>query len=113
MVNDPSDLWVIVIAYSLMGIGGGIGANTAQTTSLMDFEGNDTHKASVIWNINRQMSFSIGAAFFLMVFNLLSKHFDTTQAYHMTFAVAALLGLCPLFQLSQLNTQKGLSCTTK
>jgi len=113
LVNDPSDFLVIVIAYSLMGIGGGIGANTAQTTSLMDFEGYDTHKASVIWNINRQMSFSIGAAFFLMVFNLLSKHFDTTQAYHMTFAVAALLGLCPLFQLSQLNTKKGLSCTTK
>jgi EmrB/QacA subfamily drug resistance transporter len=113
LVNDSADFLVIVIAYSLMGIGGGIGANTAQTTSLMDFEGFDTHKASVIWNINRQMSFSIGAAFFLMVFNLLSKHFDTTQAYHMTFAVAALLGLCPLFQLSQLNTKKGLSCTTK
>ncbi|WP_458368869.1 MFS transporter [Pseudomonas mandelii] len=106
MVNDPSDLWVIVIAYSLMGIGGGIGANTAQTTSLMDFEGNDTHKASVIWNINRQMSFSIGAALFLMVSNLLLKHFDTTQAYHATFAIAALVGLFPLFQLSQLNIQK-------
>ncbi|MGH8332238.1 MAG: MFS transporter [Pseudomonas fluorescens] len=106
LVNSPSDLLVIVIAYSLMGIGGGIGANTAQTTSLMDFEGSDTHKASVIWNINRQMSFSIGAALFLMVFNLLSKHFDTTQAYHATFAIAALLGLLPLFQLSQLNTPK-------
>lgn len=106
LVNEPSDYLVLVIAYSLMGIGGGIGANTAQTTSLMDFEGNDTHKASVIWNINRQMSFSIGAAFFLMVFNLLLKHFDTTQAYHVTFAIAALAGLLPLFQLSQLNTQK-------
>lgn len=106
LVNDSSDFLVIVIAYSLMGIGGGIGANTAQTTSLMDFEGNDTHKASVIWNINRQMSFSIGAALFLLVFNLLLKHFDTTQAYHVTFAIAALVGLLPLFQLSQLNTQK-------
>ncbi|MGG7648844.1 MFS transporter [Pseudomonas sp. ES4] len=106
LVNDPKDFLAIVIAYSLMGIGGGIGANTAQTTSLMDFEGNDTHKASVIWNINRQMSFSIGAALFLMIFNLLLKHFDTTQAYHVTFAIAALVGLFPLFRLSQLNTQK-------
>lgn len=106
LVNAPTDLWVIVIAYSLMGIGGGIGANTAQTTSLMDFAGGDTHKASVIWNINRQMSFSLGAALFLMIFNVLLKQFDTTQAYHATFAIAALVGLFPLFQMSQLNPPK-------
>lgn len=41
-----------------------------------------------------------------MVSNLLLKHFDTTQAYHATFAIAALVGLFPLFQLSQLNIQK-------
>ncbi|MFJ2463381.1 MFS transporter [Pseudomonas sp. NPDC087615] len=106
LVNAPTDLWVIVIAYSLMGIGGGIGANTAQTTSLMDFAGGDTHKASVIWNINRQMSFSLGAALFLMIFNLLLKPFDTTAAYHATFAIAALVGLFPLFLMSQLNPVK-------
>ncbi|POA46347.1 MFS transporter [Pseudomonas sp. MPR-ANC1] len=105
-VNAPSDLWLIVIAYSLMGIGGGIGANTAQTTSLMDFNGSDTHKASVIWNINRQLSFSLGAALFLMIFNLLLKPFDTPSAYHATFAIAALVGLVPLFLMSQLNPAK-------
>lgn len=105
-VNAPMDLWLIVIAYSLMGIGGGIGANTAQTTSLMDFNGSDTHKASVIWNINRQLSFSLGAALFLMIFNLLLKPFDTPSAYHATFAIAALVGLLPLFLMSQLNPAK-------
>ncbi|BBP72637.1 MFS transporter [Pseudomonas sp. Seg1] len=105
-VNAPSDLWLIVIAYSLMGIGGGIGANTAQTTSLMDFNGSDTHKASVIWNINRQLSFSLGAALFLMIFNLLLKPFDAPSAYHATFAIAALVGLFPLFLMSQLNPAK-------
>ncbi|WP_347929271.1 MFS transporter [Pseudomonas helvetica] len=106
LVNSPSDLPVIIIAYCLMGIGGGIGANTAQTTSLMDFEGDATHKGSVIWNINRQMSFSIGAALFLMIYNLLLKHLESTQAYHLTFAIAALIGLFPLLQMSNLNTRK-------
>ena len=105
-VNHPADLWIIVSAYSLMGVGGGIGANTAQTTSLMDFAGSDTHQASVIWNINRQLSFSLGAALFLMVFNLLLKQLDTTAAYHATFAIAALAGLLPFLQLSQLNPNK-------
>lgn len=105
-VNRPDDLWLIVGAYSLMGIGGGIGANTAQTTSLMDFSGSDTHKASVIWNINRQMSFSLGAALCLMIFNLLLKPLQPTAAYHASFAIAALIGLLPLFQMSQLNPAK-------
>lgn len=105
-VTAPADLWVIVIAYSLMGIGGGIGANTAQTTALMDFSGSDTHKASVIWNINRQLAFSLGAALFLMIFNLLLKPLGTHGAYHATFAIAALAGLFPLFLMNQLNPAK-------
>lgn len=106
LVHAPTDLWLIMIAYSLMGIGGGIGANTAQTTSLMDFAGGDTHKASVIWNINRQMSFSLGAALFLMIFNVLLQPLGTTPAYHATFAIAALVGLLPLLQIKQLNRAK-------
>ncbi|KQT63042.1 MULTISPECIES: MFS transporter [unclassified Pseudomonas] len=106
LVNEPTDLWLIMIAYSLMGIGGGIGANTAQTTSLMDFTGGDTHKASVIWNINRQMSFSLGAALFLMIFNVLLPPLGTTPAYQATFAIAALVGLLPLLQMNQLPCAK-------
>lgn len=106
LVNAPTDLWLIMIAYSLMGIGGGIGANTAQTTSLMDFTGGDTHKASVIWNINRQMSFSLGAALFLMIFNVLLPTLGTTPAYQATFAIAALVGLLPLLQMNQLPPAK-------
>ncbi len=106
LVDVPGDLWLIVSAYSLMGIGGGIGANTAQTTSLMDFAGGDTHKASVIWNINRQVSFSLGAALFLMIFNVLLEPFGPPHAYHATFAIAALVGLLPLLLMNQLNPAK-------
>ncbi|CAI8765125.1 MFS transporter [Pseudomonas chlororaphis] len=106
LVDSAADLPIIVIAYCLMGIGGGIGANTAQTTSLMDFQGADTHKGSVIWNINRQMSFSIGAALFLMIYNLLLASLASTPAYHLTFVIAAVMGLLPLLQMSNLTTQK-------
>ena len=106
LVNAPTDLWVIVIAYSLMGIGGGIGANTAQTTSLMDFNGSDTHKASVIWNINRQMAFSLGAALLLMLYNLLLRYLDALAAYHLSLLLAALAGLLPLPALGRLTPKK-------
>jgi EmrB/QacA subfamily drug resistance transporter len=105
-VNAPTDLWVIVTAYSLMGIGGGIGANTAQTTALMDFKGDDTNKASVIWNINRQVAFSLGAALLLLIYNLLQRHFEPETAVHTTFAIAALLGLLPLSLMHPLNPAK-------
>ncbi|AKA26027.1 MFS transporter [Pseudomonas chlororaphis] len=100
-VDSAADLPLIVIAYCLMGVGGGIGANTAQTTSLMDFSGTDTHKGSVIWNINRQMSFSIGAALLLMIDNVLRAHLGSPRAEHLSFAIAALIGLLPLLRLSR------------
>jgi EmrB/QacA subfamily drug resistance transporter len=106
IVNEPGDVLAIVIAYVLMGVGGGVGAVTAQTTSLMDFEGDDTHKGSVIWNINRQMSFSIGAALFLAIYNLLSEALQPIQAYHYTFAIAAGIGLLPLLLIGSLNHRK-------
>lgn len=89
-----------------MGLGGGMGANTAQTTALLDFDGRQTHQASVIWNINRQMAFSVGAAFFLMIFNSLATHLDASRACHLTFVIASLMGLLPALQLGFFNTGK-------
>lgn len=103
-VAAPADPWLLVAAYGLMGLGGGLGANTAQTTALLDFDGRQTQQASVIWNLNRQMAFSVGAAFFLMVFNMLATRLDAGRAYHMTFLIASLAGLVPLLHLRSLHT---------
>ncbi|MBA4004438.1 MAG: MFS transporter, partial [Delftia sp.] len=97
---------LLAAAYGLMGLGGGLGANTAQTTALLDFDGRQTQQASVIWNLNRQMAFSVGAAFFLMVFNMLATRLDAGRAYHITFLIASLAGLVPLLQLRSLHTLK-------
>ncbi|WP_370679198.1 MFS transporter [Comamonas sp. GB3 AK4-5] len=106
MVDSTADMGMLVAAYGLMGLGGGMGANTAQTTALLDFDGQDTHQASVLWNINRQMAFSVGAAALLMVFNLLLHRMDMVRAYRLTFALAALAGLAPILQLRTLRPQK-------
>lgn len=106
-VAAVADTALLVAAYGLMGLGGDLGANTAQTSALLDFDSQQTQQASVIWNINRQMAFSVGAAFFLMVFNALATHLDAVRAYHMTFVIASLTGLLPLLlQPSSLNTRK-------
>lgn len=69
----------------------------------MDFHGSKLPQASVVWNINRQMAFSVGAALFLMIFNLLQPHTGALAAYHASFAVAALVGLLPLTCLHSLK----------
>lgn len=104
-VDSTQDLPILILAYALMGMGGGLGANTAQITALMDFDGAQTHQASVLWNINRQMAFSVGAALLLMVFNGLTQRWSAPQAYHLTFVIAALLGLLPLLQLRSLPAE--------
>lgn len=102
-VSSADDLLTLVLAYALMGLGGGLAANAAQTTALMDFHGSELPQASVVWNINRQMAFSVGAALFLMIYNLLQPHTGALEAYHASFAVAALVGLLPLTCLHTLR----------
>ncbi|MCF1490351.1 hypothetical protein POF53_15705 [Mitsuaria sp. RG] len=48
------------------------------------------------------MAFSVGAALLLMIFNLLRVGLDASAAYHLTFTLAALLGLAPLLSLNTL-----------
>ena len=105
-VAAPADTWLLAAAYGLMGLGGGLGANTAQTTALLDFDGRQTQQASVIWNINRQMAFSLGAALLLMLYNLLLRYLDALAAYHLSLLLAALAGLLPLPALGRLTPQK-------
>lgn len=105
-VDSTQDRPILILAYALMGIGGGLGANTAQTTALMDFDGAQTHQASVLWNINRQMAFSVGAALLPMLFHLFVQRYSAPEAYHLTFAMAALLGMVPLLQLRRLRTER-------
>lgn len=106
-LNQNSSISQVGMAYLCIGFGGGLAANTAQATALLDFTKTQMAQASVIWNINRQISFSLGAAFFLMVFNLLQHYADLEILinYQLSFIAAAAVGSIPLFFIHRLKDQ--------
>ncbi|MEX5927658.1 MFS transporter, partial [Providencia hangzhouensis] len=93
-----SQLSLLIIAYLLMGMGGGLSANTAQISSLMDFKDKDLLQGSVLWNINRQVAFSVGAVVFISIFSLMTFSSDLLR-YQLTFLIASILGLLSLISV--------------
>ncbi|EKT58150.1 MFS transporter [Providencia burhodogranariea] len=94
-VSSSSDLAILIAAYLLMGSGGGISANTAQISSLIDFSGKDLLQGSVLWNINRQVAFSVGTVVLIFIFSVVTAQSDLLR-YQYTFLIAAIIGLLSL-----------------
>lgn len=97
-IDSQSQLALLITAYLLMGMGGGISANTAQISALIDFKDKDLLQGSVLWNINRQVAFSVGTVVLISVFNLISFSSELIR-YQYTFFIAALLGLLSLISV--------------
>ncbi|MCU4346651.1 MFS transporter [Acinetobacter lactucae] len=102
-ISNSSPLSFLVIAYLLMGMGGGLSANIAQISSLIDFSGQDLLQGSVLWNINRQVSFSVGTVVLISIYNLMSGSIDLIRYQH-TFLIAALLCLLSLIPVLKEKT---------
>lgn len=102
-ISSTSPLSFLVIAYLLMGMGGGLSANIAQISSLIDFSGQDLLQGSVLWNINRQVSFSVGTVVLISIYNLMSGSSDLLRYQH-TFLIAALLCLLSLIPVLEEKT---------
>ncbi|QNW90228.1 MFS transporter [Acinetobacter seifertii] len=102
-ISNPSPISFLVVAYLLMGMGGGLSANIAQISSLIDFSGQDLLQGSVLWNINRQVSFSVGTVVLISIYNLMSGSSDLVRYQH-TFLIAALLCLLSLIPVLKEKT---------
>lgn len=102
-ISNPSPISFLVVAYLLMGMGGGLSANIAQISSLIDFSGQDLLQGSVLWNINRQVSFSVGTVVLISIYNLMSGSNDLLRYQH-TFLIAALLCLLSLIPVLKEKT---------
>lgn len=102
-ISNTSPLSFLVIAYLLMGMGGGLSANIAQISSLIDFSGQDLLQGSVLWNINRQVSFSVGTVVLISIYNLMSGSSDLL-CYQHTFLIVALLCLLSLIPVLKEKT---------
>lgn len=97
-VSNLDQLSLLVIAYLLMRTGGGLCTNTAQISSLMDFKDKDLLQGSVLWNINRQVAFSVGAVVLISIFSLTTFSSDLLR-YQYTFLIASILGLFSLISV--------------
>ena len=93
LLNEPG---LIVLAYALMGLGGSLCSSTAQTLAFLDIPAERMGHASALWNINRQISFCLGAA-------ALSALLSALDSFVITFTMAAALTLLPLFAVLRLD----------
>jgi len=96
LLNQPA--WVIA-AYALMGLGGSLCSSTAQTLAFLDIPAQRMGDASALWNINRQVSFCLGAA-------ALSALLPALDSFAITFTIAAALTLLPLFAVLRLDASR-------
>lgn len=97
-ISNSNQFSLLIFAYLLMGMGGGLSANIAQISSLIDFTGKDLLQGSVLWNINRQVSFSVGTVALISIYNLMSSS-NSIIRYQHTFLIAALLCIISLIPI--------------
>lgn len=97
-ISNSNQFSLLIFAYLLMGMGGGLSANIAQISSLIDFSGKDLLQGSVLWNINRQVSFSVGTVVLISIYNLMSSSNGIIRYQH-TFLIAALLCIISLIPI--------------
>lgn len=96
LLNEPA---LMIAAYVLMGLGGSLCSSTAQTLAFLDIPAERMGHASALWNMNRQVSFCVGAA-------LLSAVLSTLDSFAITFTIAAALTLLPLFAVLRLDASR-------
>ncbi|WP_458376401.1 MFS transporter [Pseudomonas pergaminensis] len=96
LLNVPT---LIVPAYLLMGLGGSLCSSTAQTLAFLDTPAERMGHASALWNINRQVSFCLGAA-------ALSALLSALDSFAITFTMAAALTLLPFFAVLRLDASR-------
>jgi hypothetical protein len=96
LLNQPA---FVIAAYALMGLGGSLCSSTAQTLAFLDIPAERMGHASALWNINRQVSFCLGAA-------ALSALLSALDSFAITFTIAAALTLLPLFAVLRLDASR-------
>ena len=96
LLNEPA---LIIAAYVLMGLGGSLCSSTAQTLAFLDIPAERMGHASALWNMNRQVSFCVGAA-------VLSAVLSALDSFAITFTMAAALTLLPLFAVLRLDASR-------
>lgn len=89
-----------------MGAGGSLCSSTAQSSAFLTIARQEMPDASALWNLNRQLSFFIGATLLTLLLNGLQRVMSLDVAYRWTFITAAGITLLPLIHAVCLNNRK-------
>ncbi|MDX6041762.1 MFS transporter [Scandinavium lactucae] len=96
---------VLVAIFALMGAGGSLCSSTAQSSAFLNITRHDMPDASALWNINRQMSFLLGATLLAGLLSALQAALPSADAWRWTFIVAAAITLLPLVSALRIDNQ--------
>ncbi|HFL6627693.1 TPA: MFS transporter, partial [Salmonella enterica] len=104
---------VLMMIFALMGAGGSLCSSTAQSGAFLTIARRDMPDASALWNLNRQLSFFLGATLLTLLLNALQRVMSLEVAYRWTFIAAAGITLLPLIYAVCLNNRQALLCLKK
>ncbi len=104
---------VLMMIFALMGAGGSLCSSTAQSGAFLTIARRDMPDASALWNLNRQISFFLGATLLTLLLNALQRVMSLEVAYRWTFIAAAGITLLPLIYAVCLNNRNALLCLKK
>lgn len=79
---------VLMMIFALMGAGGSLCSSTAQSGAFLTIARRDMPDASALWNLNRQLSFFLGATLLTLLLNVLQRVMSLEVAYRWTFIAA-------------------------
>ena len=104
-VTAATDTWLLVAAYGLMGLGGGLGQHRADHRAAglrrpADASGQRHLEHQPANGVQRRRGVLPDDL------QLLATHLVASRAYHLTFVIASLMGLLPALQLRFFNTGK-------
>ncbi|ELN91415.1 membrane transport protein [Salmonella enterica subsp. enterica serovar Enteritidis str. 22558] len=101
---------VLMMIFALMGAGGSLCSSTAQSGAFLTIARRDMPDASALWNLNRQISFFLGATLLTLLLNAFQRVMSLEVAYRWTFIAAAGITLLPLIYAVCLNNRQALLC---
>lgn len=103
LINVTSAMLLPAVAFALMGAGGSLCSSTAQSSAFLTVRREDMPDASALWNLNRQLSFFMGALLLAQVLSTMQANIAPLAAWHGMFIFAAAITLLPILYVCRLN----------
>ncbi|MEB3754229.1 MFS transporter [Acinetobacter sp. MD2(2019)] len=107
LTSHTTTISIFLLAFALMGFGGSLCSSTAQSAAFLQVKNDEMTDASVLWNINRQLSFCFGITIISLLFNLISKtNLSIEHVYHLCFLLAACSAIVPILFCFRIANQE-------